>query len=100
MIVMGILNKRSISINGHKTGIFVENPFWDGLKEIASANKMTLSALVATIDNERTGRNLSSAIRVYVLNYYLTRGIGNPVGSSNSEKQRLADTDTKVDTPA
>jgi predicted DNA-binding ribbon-helix-helix protein len=67
---MGILNKRSISINGHKTGIFVEGPFWDGLKEIASANKMSLSALVAVIDGERSARNLSSAIRVYVLDYY------------------------------
>jgi predicted DNA-binding ribbon-helix-helix protein len=96
MTAMGILNKRSISINGHKTGIFVEGPFWDGLKEIASVNKMTLSALVATIDNGRTARNLSSAIRVYVLDYYRTHASS----GSRSEVSRQKDPALPSPTPS
>jgi predicted DNA-binding ribbon-helix-helix protein len=61
--------KRSIVIAGRKTSISLEDDFWRGLKEIASARDLTLTALVAGIDSGRTG-NLSSAIRLFVLNYY------------------------------
>jgi predicted DNA-binding ribbon-helix-helix protein len=61
--------KRSIVIAGRKTSISLEDDFWRGLKEIASARDLTLTALVAGIDSERTG-NLSSAIRLFVLNHY------------------------------
>lgn len=74
---MGVLNKRSISIHGHKTGIFVENAFWTGLKEIAAAKKMTISGLVEAIDRDRTDKNLSSAIRLFVLEHYRTLATGN-----------------------
>jgi predicted DNA-binding ribbon-helix-helix protein len=63
--------KRSIVIAGRKTSISLEDDFWKGLKEIASARDLTLTALVAGIDSERTG-NLSSAIRLFVLNHYRT----------------------------
>jgi predicted DNA-binding ribbon-helix-helix protein len=60
--------KRSIAIDGHKTSISVEEPFWLSLKEFAKDQAMTVSRLVASIDAERpAGANLSSAIRVYVL---------------------------------
>ncbi|MCC6776060.1 MAG: ribbon-helix-helix domain-containing protein [Hyphomicrobiales bacterium] len=65
--------KRSIVIGGHKTSVSLEDAFWTGLKEIALGRNMTLSELVATIDTERQHGNLSSAIRLFVLDYYRTR---------------------------
>jgi predicted DNA-binding ribbon-helix-helix protein len=62
--------KRSIVIDGHKTSVSLEDAFWTGLKEIASARHLTLSALVAGIDSGRTSGNLSSAIRLFVLGHY------------------------------
>jgi len=62
--------KRSIVIAGHKTSVSLEDAFWKGLKEIASGRDMTLSDLVAAIDSERQHGNLSSAIRLYVLDFY------------------------------
>jgi predicted DNA-binding ribbon-helix-helix protein len=62
--------KRSIVIAGHKTSVSLEDAFWKGLKEIAGGRDMTLSDLVAAIDSERQHGNLSSAIRLYVLDFY------------------------------
>jgi len=62
--------KRSIVIAGHKTSVSLEDAFWKCLKEIAGGRDMTLSDLVATIDTDRRQGNLSSAIRLFVLDYY------------------------------
>ncbi len=62
--------KRSIVIAGHKTSVSLEDAFWKGLKEIAAERNMTLSELVASIDTDRQHGNLSSAIRLFVLDYY------------------------------
>jgi predicted DNA-binding ribbon-helix-helix protein len=62
--------KRSIVIAGHKTSVSLEDAFWQGLKEIAAVRDMTLSEMVASIDGGRNGGNLSSAIRLFVLDYY------------------------------
>lgn len=62
--------KRSIVIAGHKTSVSLEDAFWKGLKEIADERNMTLSDLVATIDSQRRHGNLSSAIRLFVLDHY------------------------------
>jgi len=59
--------KRSIVIGGHKTSVSLEDAFWDHLKEIAHGQHWTLSKLVAEIDEARESGNLSSAIRLYVL---------------------------------
>jgi predicted DNA-binding ribbon-helix-helix protein len=64
--------KRSIVIAGHKTSVSLEDAFWQGLKQIAGERNLTLSDLVATIDTERRQGNLSSAIRLFVLDYYRT----------------------------
>lgn len=58
--------KRSIVINGHKTSVSLEDPFWDGLKQIADMRQMTLSKLVEEIDENRPSKNLSSSIRIFV----------------------------------
>jgi len=62
--------KRSIVVAGHKTSVSLEDEFWRGLKEIAGGRDMTLSDLVATIDTGRQQGNLSSAIRLFVLDFY------------------------------
>ena len=62
--------KRSIVIAGHKTSVSLEDAFWQGLKDIAGTRDMTLSELVATIDTDRRHGNLSSGIRLFVLDHY------------------------------
>jgi predicted DNA-binding ribbon-helix-helix protein len=62
--------KRSIVVAGHKTSVSLEDAFWKELKAIASERDTNLSELVASIDSDRKHSNLSSAIRLYVLNYY------------------------------
>ena len=58
--------KRSIVIAGHRTSVTLEDAFWQGLKSIAAARRLSVNALVTAIDRDRRG-NLSSAIRVFVL---------------------------------
>jgi predicted DNA-binding ribbon-helix-helix protein len=60
------LKKRSVDIDGHRTSVSIEAPFWDALREIADKKQLSVNQLIAVIDKERAG-NLSSAIRVYVL---------------------------------
>lgn len=68
-----VVIKRSIILDGHKTSVSLENEFWEGLREIVDAKKTTVSILVGQIDRERDNCNLSSAIRVYVFNYFRQR---------------------------
>jgi predicted DNA-binding ribbon-helix-helix protein len=62
--------KRSVIRNGHKSSISLEDQFWDALREIADDRQVAISTLVATIDHNRTTSNLSSAIRVFVLDHF------------------------------
>jgi len=59
--------KRSLTIAGHRTSISLEDAFWRRLKALAKARNQSLSAVIALIDAERGEANLSSAIRVFVL---------------------------------
>ncbi|HYF55546.1 MAG TPA: ribbon-helix-helix domain-containing protein [Salinarimonas sp.] len=59
--------KRSLSIRGHRTSISIEEPFWAELRALAARRETSLAALVAEIDAGRGQANLSSAIRVFVL---------------------------------
>jgi predicted DNA-binding ribbon-helix-helix protein len=59
--------KRSVVIDGHKTSVSLEDAFWKNLKQIARAQHETLSKTVAEIDKTRQHGNLSSAIRLFVL---------------------------------
>lgn len=68
-----VIIKRSIVLNGHKTSVSLENEFWEGLRQIADTQKFKVSALVQRIDRERTNRNLSSAIRIFVFNHFRER---------------------------
>jgi predicted DNA-binding ribbon-helix-helix protein len=62
--------KRSIIRDGHKSSVSLEDQFWDALREIAERERVTVSALVGTIDHGPNRRNLSSAIRVFVLDHF------------------------------
>jgi predicted DNA-binding ribbon-helix-helix protein len=62
--------KRSIVIGGHKTSVSLEDAFWNDLKGIAHAKRVTLSEMVAEIDGARKESNLSSAIRLFVLGHF------------------------------
>lgn len=64
----GEVRKRSVMIAGHSTSISLEAEFWDALRDIAQARGLSLNQIVAEIDGSRSG-NLSSAIRVYVLDH-------------------------------
>jgi len=61
--------KRSVVIDGHKTSISLEDAFWSSLKAIAQAQGVTVGQTVATIDGTRKQTNLSSAVRLFVLDY-------------------------------
>ena len=65
------MTKRSLTVAGHRTSISLEDPFWQGLAEIATARRSSIAALVASLDRNRpAGTNLSAAIRVFVLDWY------------------------------
>jgi predicted DNA-binding ribbon-helix-helix protein len=59
--------KRSLTIAGHRTSLSLEPEFWDALKVAAAAENKSVAALAGEIDAGRVGRNLSSAIRVWIL---------------------------------
>ena len=65
-----LIVKRSVVLGGHKTSVSLEDAFWKSLKEIAASGKMTVSELLTAIDSGRHHGNLSSAIRLFVLNFY------------------------------
>lgn len=62
--------KRSIKVHDRKTSISMEQEFWDALREIAAERGMTATKLIAEVEAQRAGANLSSHLRVYVLTYY------------------------------
>jgi len=76
--------KRSIVIAGHKTSVSLEDAFWQSLKQIANERDITLSDLVASIDTGRHHGNLSSAIRLFVLDYYRERAANAPRATPRS----------------
>jgi predicted DNA-binding ribbon-helix-helix protein len=67
--------KRSVVVSGHNTSVGLEDEFWKALKEISRDRGMTLSELVSAIDGSRRGGNLSSAIRVFVLDHFHRRAV-------------------------
>jgi predicted DNA-binding ribbon-helix-helix protein len=61
------LKKRSVKIAGHATSITLEDPFWDQLVAISKDEAISINNLIQRIDDTRGTANLSSAIRVYIL---------------------------------
>jgi predicted DNA-binding ribbon-helix-helix protein len=73
-----VIFKRTLVIDGHKTSVSLEDAFWSSLKEIADAQGITPSAMVAEIDKTREQANLSSAIRLFVLDQVRKGGKPSP----------------------
>jgi predicted DNA-binding ribbon-helix-helix protein len=65
--------KHSITIDGQKTSVSLEDAFWSDLREIAHVQRATLSKLVAGIDETRQWNNRSSALRVFILEHFRNR---------------------------
>jgi predicted DNA-binding ribbon-helix-helix protein len=63
------MRKRSVVVSGNKTSISLEEPFWEALEQIAKARGTSKSALISSIDQKRVNGNLSSALRVFVLEH-------------------------------
>jgi predicted DNA-binding ribbon-helix-helix protein len=59
--------KRSFSIQGHRTSISLEAEFWVALKDAAAEDGQPLASLISAIDKERGSAGLSSAVRVWLL---------------------------------
>ncbi len=65
--IAGAPIKRSVSIAGHRTSLSLEPEFWDALQRAALEKSTSLAGLIAGIDAMRGQRNLSSAVRVWLL---------------------------------
>jgi predicted DNA-binding ribbon-helix-helix protein len=65
--------KRYVTINGRNSSVCLESAFWDALKEIADIGDTTRAKIVSTIESEGRPPDLSSAIRVFVLDYYRSK---------------------------
>ena len=69
---MSRIVKRSLKIAGHATSISLEEPFWRLLRHVAQVRGLGIASLVEAIDRERQGSNLSSAVRIHLLDWLMT----------------------------
>ena len=67
------MDKRSLSIAGHRTSIALEPEFWAALEAMAAENSQPMAGLIRDIDKQRDTANLSSAARLAVLRWYRSR---------------------------
>lgn len=63
------MNKHTVKVNGHDTSVFIEEEFWLELKHISKLKKKSISVLISDVDKNKKTQNLSSAIRLYILNH-------------------------------
>ena len=87
--------KRSIVISHHETSNSLEDAFWTGLKEIARCRRLALSEMVGVIESGRAQGNLSSAVRLFVLDHYR-----NLVGAVTVERNSHLEKTTQESAPA
>ena len=62
--------KRSFTIDGHRTSISLEGPFWEALKDVAKSQRIPVAQLVQVIDRDRGDGGLSSAVRIWLLDHF------------------------------
>jgi predicted DNA-binding ribbon-helix-helix protein len=86
--------KRSVVVGGRKTSVSLEQEFWDALKQMAAARGLTTGAMIATIERGRTGSNLSSCLRVFVLDSF--RGRAAEAGPPSRRRVLVVDDDPLV----
>jgi predicted DNA-binding ribbon-helix-helix protein len=76
-----LIKRRTVAVGRLKTSVSLEDEFWKSLREVADKRGETLSHLVATIDRSRRFDNLSSAIRLFILEFYKDQA-GNRAGEA------------------
>lgn len=64
---MAAIIKRSVKISGHATSVSLEEPFWAVLKTLARDKNLSLNEMISEIDHAQLSNNLSSAVRLYIL---------------------------------
>jgi predicted DNA-binding ribbon-helix-helix protein len=79
--------KRSVVISGHKTSVSLEDSFWNEVQAIAKSRRITVSHLLHHIDHDRQNANLSSAIRVYVLQHLREQASAQQQPSQSQQSQ-------------
>ena len=84
--VKSLVAKRTVIVGTHKTSVSMKSEFWNALKEIATQEGVSLAALVTRIDTDRHHANLSSTIRLYVLDHY--RRLADETAPSGSKGKR------------
>jgi predicted DNA-binding ribbon-helix-helix protein len=72
----GRMRKHSLVIAGHRTSISLETAFWEALHDLARQKGVSVAALAAEIDQQRGAANLSSALRVHLLQVFRDRAAG------------------------
>jgi len=83
------IKKRSVVLRGRKTSISLEKSFWQALQEIAAEQRMSLSRLVAEIDDrQQEGSNLSSSVRLYILEYFRSDAAQRRIGKTTVDQTR------------
>jgi predicted DNA-binding ribbon-helix-helix protein len=95
VVMKSLVIKRSIVLAGHKTSVSLEDAFWRALKEIAGGRQTTVSDLVSTIDSERQQGNLSSAIRLFVLDFH-RRQLADGYGATHQVVEHSASAYSRV----
>jgi predicted DNA-binding ribbon-helix-helix protein len=86
--------KRSVVVGGHKTSVSLEEAFWNCMKEISKEHRITVSELVGRIDTNRQQGNLSSGIRLFVLDHFQNRSAGLTGGTQPHSSQGPAHSDS------
>ena len=81
--------KRSVIVGRHKTSVSLEEAFWSGMKDIAAERGQTLYEVVSEIDANRQQGNLSSAIRLFVLDHFKSRAERAPGQSYDGDRAPL-----------
>jgi predicted DNA-binding ribbon-helix-helix protein len=81
--------KRSFKIAGHRTSISLEAPFWNALRQAAEVERTTVAALVASIDKGRGASGLSSAVRVWVLDFFRSPRADSSVDTETGQRTTL-----------
>ncbi len=68
--MQSVVKKRSVHLHGRKTSVSMEDEFWEAFKEIARERGKYIIELIAEVDSSRVTANLSSALRLFVLDHY------------------------------
>lgn len=80
------IRKHSVTLHGHKTSVTVEDDFWASLTEIAERRRVTIASLIEAIDRDRLSTNLSSGIRLFVLNEVRASGSNRPATDTTDNR--------------